>query len=247
MVDILTGTAFDAPRRINHREDEVALGFPSSAGSRRRYLLALKAMSWRASGGPSPWTPEPDSYVSVFGGSYIPTDILVRSDCKILWRGNLVYASTAIAAFGSLSASGIWFMATSNSRKLSWFGNGSLTCTAYNDPAPTTDGEIVFDAIGNKVTYYGNDYPYNTPSGKISDAPMWIGGANRRNDGTFISGSVGMANVRHLAYWVGGELVRDYYPRVMDGVAGLYDLVDGVFITASGPGGIEYGVGALPK
>lgn len=46
MVNILTGTAFDAPKRLNHREDEVALEFPSSVGSRRRGLLALKACNW---------------------------------------------------------------------------------------------------------------------------------------------------------------------------------------------------------
>lgn len=55
MVNILTGTAFDAPKRLNHREDEVSLEFPSSAGSRRRGLLALKACNWRAASGGG-WT-----------------------------------------------------------------------------------------------------------------------------------------------------------------------------------------------
>lgn len=36
MVNILTGTAFDPPKRFNHREDEVALEFPSNVGLRRR-------------------------------------------------------------------------------------------------------------------------------------------------------------------------------------------------------------------
>lgn len=48
MVNILTGTAFDAPKRFNHREDEVALEFPSSVGLRRRALNALKAQNWKA-------------------------------------------------------------------------------------------------------------------------------------------------------------------------------------------------------
>ena len=47
MIDILTGTPFDAPKRLNHREDEVALEFPSSVDSRARGLLALKATNWR--------------------------------------------------------------------------------------------------------------------------------------------------------------------------------------------------------
>ena len=51
MVNILTGTPFDAPKRLNHRDDEGALEFPSSAGSRSRGLLALKACNWRAIGG----------------------------------------------------------------------------------------------------------------------------------------------------------------------------------------------------
>ena len=48
MVNILTGTPFDTPKRLNHREDEGALVFPSSVGSRRRGLLALKACNWGA-------------------------------------------------------------------------------------------------------------------------------------------------------------------------------------------------------
>lgn len=51
MIDILTGTAFDAPKRMNHREDGLTAEFPSSATSRSRGLLALRAQSWRASGG----------------------------------------------------------------------------------------------------------------------------------------------------------------------------------------------------
>ena len=46
MVNILTGTPFDPPKRLNHREDEGALEFPSSVSSRSRGLLALKAMNW---------------------------------------------------------------------------------------------------------------------------------------------------------------------------------------------------------
>lgn len=58
MIDILTGTAFDAPKRLNHRDDEGALEFPSSAGPRRRNLLALKACNWRAAkkGPVNPWS-----------------------------------------------------------------------------------------------------------------------------------------------------------------------------------------------
>lgn len=48
MVNILTGIPFNTPKRLNHREDEVALEFPSSAGSRSRGLLALRAQNWRA-------------------------------------------------------------------------------------------------------------------------------------------------------------------------------------------------------
>lgn len=51
MVNLLTGTAFDATERLHHREDEVALEFPSSVSSRSRALFALKAINWRAIGG----------------------------------------------------------------------------------------------------------------------------------------------------------------------------------------------------
>lgn len=48
MVNILTGTAFEAPKRLNHREDESTIEFPSSVSSRARGLLALKACNWSA-------------------------------------------------------------------------------------------------------------------------------------------------------------------------------------------------------
>lgn len=51
MVNILTGTPFDAPKRLHHREDEGALEFPSSVSLRVRNLLALKAQNWRTIGG----------------------------------------------------------------------------------------------------------------------------------------------------------------------------------------------------
>ena len=48
MVNILTGTAFDATERMHHREDELTAQFPSSVSSRARGLLALRAQNWRA-------------------------------------------------------------------------------------------------------------------------------------------------------------------------------------------------------
>ena len=48
MVNILTGIPFNTPKRLNHRDDEGALEFPSSATSRARGLLALKACNWGA-------------------------------------------------------------------------------------------------------------------------------------------------------------------------------------------------------
>ena len=44
MIDILTGTAFDTPKRMHHREDEVAL--ESGVGSRSRGLLALSGIMY---------------------------------------------------------------------------------------------------------------------------------------------------------------------------------------------------------
>lgn len=41
-------SAFATGPRMHHGEDEVALEFPSSAGSRSRGLLALKAQNWIA-------------------------------------------------------------------------------------------------------------------------------------------------------------------------------------------------------
>ena len=51
MVNIMTGIPFNTPKRLHHREDEGALEFPSSVGSRARGLLALKACNWRAASG----------------------------------------------------------------------------------------------------------------------------------------------------------------------------------------------------
>ena len=44
-------SVFASPQRLHHRLDESTIEFPSSAGSRARGLLALKACNWRAIGG----------------------------------------------------------------------------------------------------------------------------------------------------------------------------------------------------
>lgn len=82
MIDILTGTAFDATERMHHREDEVALEFPSSASSRVRHLNALKAQNWKASGSPEPPIPYPvcDGIRSASGTSVIRTGVFPAED-----------------------------------------------------------------------------------------------------------------------------------------------------------------------
>ena len=79
MVNILTGTAFDPPKRLNHRDDEGALEFPSSVSSRARGLLALKAQNWRASGGvPKPYDAEVE-YLDFVVPSYIDTGLIMSN------------------------------------------------------------------------------------------------------------------------------------------------------------------------
>ena len=85
MVNILTGIPFNTPKRLNHREDEVALEFPSSAGSRARGLLALKAMNWRASGHAPVQSGLYYSYDVVAGSSVQSLGLTVNGAAQIDW------------------------------------------------------------------------------------------------------------------------------------------------------------------
>ena len=95
MVNILTGTPFDVPKRLNHREDEVALEFPSSAGSRSRGLLALKAMNWRASGHAPVQSGLYYSYDVVAGSSVQSLGLTVNGAAQIDWGDGTVQTWTS--------------------------------------------------------------------------------------------------------------------------------------------------------
>ena len=110
MVNILTGTPFDAPKRLNHREDEVALEFPFSVSSRSRGLLALKACNWRvAKKGPvNPW-----SGLNAFR-VVIDDDYRTFEFPMCLYGGNSILTTAIILAEGCSEFTIDWGDGTSN-------------------------------------------------------------------------------------------------------------------------------------
>lgn len=110
MIDILTGTAFDAPKRLNHRDDEVALEFPSSVSSRVRHLNALKAQNWRASG--ARWT-----------NPYITDGLVAMWDAE--WNEGGGVHNPSAKSLNDLSGNG-WDIAAPNAT----FGDNWMTSSA---------------------------------------------------------------------------------------------------------------------
>ena len=219
MVNILTGTPFDPPKRLNHRDDEVALEFPSSAGSRSRGLLALKAQNWRARKDPLLYDREVEwlgfTWDNINKASFIVVDIIpsLSDRIEVKWsdadRRNI---------FGTTKKD-YWRRSA-----LGCFGNEFWIGQKYLSVTYGTSGELVYD---NKSVWIDGSMVASAPD--ATEEPIrgfLIGG--------MISSQLGpipeygfSGKMHYFKFWHGGNLVLDYIPVVKDGVGYMFNRVDG--------------------
>ena len=82
------------------------------------------------------------------------------------------------------------------------------------------------------TTNYYNDKGANFRVDKVAQRPIGLFGNFKDAIPNATDNTCGFVKVYRLRCWKDGELVHDYVPRKVDGIAGLRDLVDGEFVTA---------------
>ena len=230
MVNILTGTAFDAPKRLNHRDDEGALEFPSSAGSRRLGLLALKACNWGVAPMSKPIVSE--AYIETDGNSYmdlgfIPTENL---EYRIDFRPYLLPDDKVG-----------FIMGASYGRSLRYsIGNGSGGRADVKATIPSCDKLFDVDGERHVVEFSSSGYTVDgvdvaTPVGPRSSTRTLVIG----QDGRGLSHCI--ARFYSAKFWESGELIRDLVPYSGPRGVGLLDKVHDVLYTNAGGGTLTYG------
>lgn len=233
MVNILTGAPFDTPKRMNHREDELTAEFPSSAGSRRLGLLALKACNWGVAPVSKPIVGE--AYIETDGNSYMDLGFVPSSsmDYEISLRVSNPNGSTAFI-FGT-SASTI----TDSRFKMAETSSGIALLTpsiAWGDYDRSLDNAMKRHVYALSGDYYVID-GVKYPARNVGTAPT----------GNMLIGSavVGRASSKSCFYyakfWESGVLVRDLVPYSGPRGVGLLDKVHDVLYTNAGSGELTYG------
>lgn len=75
--------------------------------------------------------------------------------------------------------------------------------------------------------------PFTNPTAATTDSPLFLCGASNGADGeATVGGYDARARIYGVKIWEAGELVHDYRPMRVDGLDGLQDEVDGVFLPA---------------
>lgn len=237
MVNILAGTAFDAPKRMNHREDEVALEFPSSVSSRARGLLALRAQNWRASVGPTPppWEPTENAYVETDGVCYIDTGWTPTPTGA--YMTDIRAITTASGIIGCLNPTASSRMGLQANSRAIYYGSSASTIAMTSGPNMNVRAVRAVDNLNNTIQN-GTDVR-TIPGNNLANMKTFVVGG--RNYTTV--DNKGAWRLWNFKGWQNGTLVCDYYPREMDGVAGLWDMVTQTFLAPIG-GALSYGISA---
>lgn len=214
-------SAFAAAQRLHHREDEPTLEFPSSAGSRRRNLLALRAQNWRASGGkPTPWDYrieycESDGTQAV-GLTIIPSVgiQIVMDFVPVKLDGNAMFGVTVRGSYLQVRAMNKAFAMYCTGATSPVSGSklvaGSRHSLVFGPSAYTIDGES-----------NGGSFGSTAPNGEILLFAMNSGIPYYKSS---------LRVYEFSANYNGVDVIR-LVPCVKDGVVGFWDLVSEQFLT----------------
>lgn len=123
---------------------------------------------------------------------------------------------------------------------------GDSGVNVYKGPNYTADTlrhRMSFDMTCNPIrdwfiTSYATNYYYTLNStnfiDKTASRPIAIFGDFKNELATQTDHTGNSVKVYRLKMWKGSELKHDYVPRLVDGIPGFRDLVDGAFVTCEG-------------
>ena len=222
MVNILTGTEFDAPKRLHHREDEGSLEFPSSAGSRSRGLLALKAQNWRVAKAPLPYDREVEwlgfKWDNIASASFIIVDIIPSLSDRIEVKWSDANVRYHLNIFGTTRVKA-W-----RRNALGCFGSEFWIGQKYPSVTYGASGELVYD---NKSVWIDGNLVASAPDATEEPTRGFLIGGMISSQRGFIPEYGFTGKMHYFKFWHGGNLVLDYIPVVKDGVGYMFNRVDG--------------------
>lgn len=213
-------SAFAARPRMHHGEPTAQ--FPSSAGSRSRGLLALKAMNWRARKAPLPYDREVEwlgfTWNKITEASFIVVDIIpsLSDRIEVKWSDAAIPSRRNI--FGTTERNH-W-----RRHALGCFSNEFWIGQKYPFVTYGASGELVYD---NKSVWIDGSMVASAPD--ATEEPtrgFLIGGMISSQRGVIPEYGLS-GKIHYFKFWHGGELVIDYIPVVKDGVGYMFNRVDG--------------------
>ncbi|MBQ6009823.1 MAG: hypothetical protein IJL17_14895 [Kiritimatiellae bacterium] len=188
------------------------------------------------------------AYLEGDGTQYIDTGLVISSDMTVSLAYDLVDAGNGPAGiFGSRTGADNRNAAVSyatTSQVSCDFANGSFG--TYRASLGSTQAGQTYDAVLSATRRSltlrgGNSAKTNTAdsagNGWTTPGTAWIFGTQNT------TWSYGKVRVRSLRIEQGGDVIRDYQPCVKDGVACMYERVEGVFLYGANRAGNVFAVG----
>lgn len=124
-----------------------------------------------------------------------------------------------------------------NSRSM-YYGLQANVVQMTSGPVMTSRAVRAVDNVNETIQNGGDVRSFS--GNNLSNMPTFLVGA--RHYGANVDNK-GPWRLWNFKGWQNGTLVCDYYPREMDGVAGLWDMVTQTFLAPIG-GALSYGVSA---
>lgn len=172
-------------------------------------------------------------YIQSSGTQYIDTGYKPNNNTRVQCGFELLESGRAYGVFGSRIAyqntAFDLFANGQNSSKYFQDDYGSNT----NAPMASTLGIYEIDKNKNVTNINGNIYTF--PSSTFqSNYNMYILGINTAGS---TNNQLGSLKIYNFQIYDNGTLIRDFVPcKTIEGVVGLYDIVNGAFYTNSGTG-----------
>lgn len=215
-------SAFASAQRLHHRITESTPEFPSSAGSRSRGLLALKACNWGAGKAPLPYDREVEwlgfRWDNTRSASFMIVDIIpsLSDRIEVKWSDSDIPSHRNI--FGT-TMKGKW-----RSHALGCFSSEFWIGQKYPSVTYGKSGELVYD---NKSVWIDGNLVASAPDATEEPTRGFLIGGMTSSQSGMIPEYGFSGKMHYFKFWHGGNLVLDYIPVVKDGVGYMFNRVDG--------------------
>lgn len=174
-------------------------------------------------------------YLQATGTQYINTGYVPNQNTRIVLDAHIVPTTTNDPVFGARTATtnNVFALWTSSTAVNPQYGN-----VAYNTQTISMDcnQRLIYELNKNVFTVNGTTKTFAEATFD-STYPMYL---FQINNGGSIFSRYTKGKIYSCKIYDNDVLVRDFVPKLIDGVAGLYDNVSGDFYTNAGTGNFGY-------